>query len=169
MVWKRAVVSFCICAVIAALPLTAHAETYSVYTEGTISSTYIDIFEGLANQIGVKDDYVFFRSGQNGYVCCIGDLSFAGGVFSCEEGTLYELSPSSGSSYNATYKYTVKDVSDLTVNTSNGLVFSNLGGYPDFVERGSNYEVLTLLFLFVAFFCYLLRSIFAYCTRSRQG
>lgn len=138
--------------------------------EGTISSTYIDIFSQI--DISANDDYVFFRSGQNSYSMLVGDIDHSGTSFSLTEpGKLYVLDNvnTSGTGYggNTYYKWTVSDVSSYTLNTGGMLVYSNLGNNPILGERGDIYAYTTAFLLSVIFLSSVLGSVFGFVLRPR--
>lgn len=151
-------------AVIVAQPLTASA--VSPY-EGNISTTYITIFRDIATKIPLNADYVFFRSGQYDYTMVVGDFDDTGNaITSGSEVTIYTISTNSG--YNSIYDYSVSIQTGYTITPGSALIYSNLGNYPDLIERNDNYALATLLLLLVGICCYLCRSIFGFCLRFRS-
>lgn len=153
-------------AVISAVPISASAAT--IY-EGNISSSYTTIFKDVANkEVSFNEDYVFFRSGQYEYSLVIGDLTFENGNFSSNGDVRIYLIDTESNSYNSSYVYSVSTESSFNLTVSNQLIYSNLGHYPDLIERSSYYEVATLILLLSAVCLYLLRSIFGFCLRYRH-
>lgn len=138
--------------------------------EGTISSTYIDIFSQI--DISANDDYVFFRSGQNSYSMLVGDINHSGTSFSLiEPGKLYVLDivNTSGTGYGGStyHKLTVSDVTSYTLNTGSMLVYSNLGNNPILGERGDIYAYTTAFLLSVIFLCSVIGAVFGFVLRPR--
>lgn len=147
-----------------AMPMAARANAASVY-DGNISTTYITIFRDIATNLGIGDDYVFFRSGQYEYQMYSGKLTYSNGNFSGSNLTIYTIDTNS-SNYNNYYQYSVTTGS-LTLSPGDALIYSNLGHYPDLIERGDSLEFASMFMLFVGMCCYLLRSIFSFCLRRR--
>lgn len=147
-----------------ALPMAARANAATVY-DGNISTTYITIFRDIATNLGIGDDYVFFRSGQYEYQMYSGKLKYSNGSFTGSNLTIYTIDTNTGSYGNNSYNYTITTGS-LTLSPGNALIYSNLGQYPDLIERSVSFEFATLLLLFIGLCCYLLRSIFNFSLRS---
>lgn len=147
--------------------MTVHAMAAEPYADGNISTTYITIYRDIANNIGINDDYVFFRSGQYEYKMYVGDLENLDSTFTGTELTCYTITTNSGTTYNSTYTYDITTGETLTLTCGDILVYSNLGGYPNFFERGDNNEVALLLLGGVAFVCFLISRIFSFNLRRR--
>ena len=152
--------------VLAAVMLSVTASAASVY-DGNISTTYITIYRDISSNIGIDDDYVMFRSGQYDYTMFVGDLTLTGTTFRSDKGQLYVISTNNGNYGNGTYVYTVSETSNFSLNAGNALVYSNLGHYPDLIERVNDYEMASVLLVCIGLCCYLLRSIFGFCLRRR--
>lgn len=149
-----------------ALPLTATAA--EVYQEGNISTTYVTYFQDILSKVSPFDDYVFYRSGQNQYAMLVGDLYIADDtIYSFERCKLYEIYTTS-SSYTTIYKFRSNYYSEYSVTVGDALVYSNIGDYPDLIERGDNIETVTLLTLLVIVCMYLVSRIFNFTLRSRS-
>ena len=168
MVWKRSLIVIVLSlAVMVAMPLTASAA--EPYTEGNISTTYITIYRDIAAKLSPFDDYVMFRSDQYEYQMWVGDLDESDGVISSASDLLvYTISTNSSSGYSSAYIYTVTTGSALSLTVGDNLVYSNLGNYPDLIERSGYYETATLLLLLVALCLFILRSVFGWCYRTRR-
>lgn len=124
----------CVLALIFALGVTAQAATHSVY-DGSISSTYTTYFKDILSGVSFNDNYVAFRSGQYEYTMVVGDLSFNGSTFTLEgQGKEYVFS--SGEGYNSYYQYYVSNISNFSLNVNNSIIYSDLGDYPQLMERG---------------------------------
>lgn len=155
----------CALAVIVAMPLTASATSYDVYTEGNISTSYAAIFENIVGKVALFSDYVFFRTSQYDYILLVGDLTFENGTFSAETATEYRICFNSG--YNSTYTFNEAIVENASVTPGGTLVYSNLGSYPDLIDRGAFYQFAILVLLLICVFMYLIRSIFTFTLRRR--
>lgn len=148
---------FLLCVVlISAMCGTAHAqEPY----DGNMSSTYITYFRDIVSGIGFKDNYIAFRSGQNEYTMIVGELAYDGESFilvgSGTEYTIYN-----DSSYNGVYTYNVSSVENRSVTPIDKIVYSDLGNYPQLIDRGAKYETLTTFLLAVALLCVAVGRIF---------
>lgn len=170
MVWslKRVMVAMMSCCVML-LAYTTDTFAYSIYSEGNISSTYTTIFEDIVQGLSSSDDYVFWRSGQYEYTMITGNLELYGSTFSSPD-LVTEYSITTGTGYNSYYTYTVtEDISAFTLNSENYLVYSNLGNYPILIERGALYEYSTLATLIIIGCCLLLRPMFDFVLRYRNG
>lgn len=168
MVWKIRcstwnVVAVCVCVFLIVLGTSRIAHADTVY-DGSLSTTYVTYWEDILNTYAAGVDYVGFRSGQYEYKLVTGDLKYENGVFSGGEVVSHTFD-TSGGSYNNTLSYDVSEERNFTLTPSNKLVYSNLGGYPDVVERGSDYEVLTLLAVCIIGLCALLRPVFDFTSR----
>lgn len=136
----------------------AAAAEYDPY-EGTISSTYLTYAKDLIPNFSLSDHYVFVRSDQYEYNLIVGDLVYNSGIFSnIDPVTVYTFS--SGSGYNSYYTYSVATVSDITVNPSDKIIYSDLGNFPQLEERGQKYEVLNTILLGVFLLCAFIRGVF---------
>lgn len=155
-------------AVTMAMPLTAAAASYSAY-DGNISTTYVTFFRDISSKIPINSDYVFFRSSQYDYTMIVGDLDFSGDTFtSSVEVQVYEISTNSGSSYNSTYSYSVSSENNFSLSAGSSLLYSNLGNYPDLIERNDYYAFSAVLLLLIGICLYLCRSVFGFCLRLRS-
>jgi len=160
----RAVALFCTLAVILAQPITASAAGYSCY-EGTVSSTFLTIFQGVVSKISPMSDYVFFRSDQYEYMLVVGDITLESGTFETGSCTVYRIL--TNSSYNSSYSYSIREEADFSLTVQDALVYSNLGHYPDLRDQSAIYSFSVLLLLLIVLFMNLARSIFGFTMRRR--
>lgn len=136
------------------------AASYEVY-EGNLSSTQLTYFRDILPSTSILDNYVVFRDGQYSYSMVVGKLTYSNGVFTLDEpGRIYTIN--SNSSYNSYYTYDNTTLDSLTLNTSNKLVYSDLGGFPQLEERGQRYEILTTILIVICCVCFIVRNIFYY-------
>ena len=166
MVWKRLILIISFFVIIAtAMPQKTYA--YSVYTEGTMNTTYVTYFKDIVAGIKPNDKYIAYRSGQYSYTLAVGDLSISNkNISSSGTTTLYVYETSSG--YNSIYTYKVSDVTDFSLSVGNAIVYSNLGGFPLLEERGVLYEYAILYVAIVIGICMFIRSIFEFTYRMRS-
>lgn len=135
----------------------AQAATYSVY-DGTMSSTQLTYFRDILPGIGLQDNYVAFRSGEREYRMVVGDLNYNGGVFTCNDvSTVYTIT--NDSSYNGRYRYSVTTIDSLNLSVGDNIIYSDLGHFPQLIERSSNYEIFTALLVAIGLFGFVVRSI----------
>lgn len=143
-------------ALLSALPISASASTYSVYTQGNISTTYLSYFEDVVNKLGITDHYVFFRSGNNEYTLLASpDLQLIDSTFLCDSPKVYQIYTIQGDGYTTTYNFRHFTDGATVLNVGSSFVFSDLGDYPDLVDRGDYYEVVISFVLCVAFFYFI--------------
>lgn len=121
-------------------------ETYAVGSTypGTISSSYLDYFTGIADKLSPSEHYVAYRSGQYEYTMAWGkELQYDGSRFRGDALSICRIYRYSGSNYD----YMVEWFSD-SVNVSPGgnFVYSDLGNYAALTEGGTGIEFMALLF-----------------------
>lgn len=145
----RKVICMVICIVLlCAIGTVAHAESFEPY-EGTPSNTYITYFRDIVSGIGFNDHYVALRSGQYEYILAVGDIQYGNEIFtSADTVGLYTISLNSG--YNSTTSFTYREIDSLYISTNNQIIYSDLGHYPQLVERGAKYEMFTAVLLCTA-------------------
>lgn len=151
---------------------TAESGTYAVgdgsIYDGTISTTYLTIFRDVVSNLGIFDDYVFYRSGQYEYALIAGDLNYDGTRIRLSgSGTQYVLTYQSNYGSDNYYHWEVSDISSFSLTMGDYLVYSNLGNYPTLEGRETIYAFGTFFTLCVLGLCALLRSCFGYVLRSR--
>ncbi len=160
MVWKRLILFVLMLAVLSALPISASA--YSVYQEGNISTTYLTYFKDMSTVIGINDDYVFFRSGQNEYTLAVGELELASGYIRGSNIDIYQIYSVTASGYNTVYAYGSTTQSSFVLQVASSLIYSNLGNYPQLIERSVYNETAILLVMCISFFGSIASAIFSY-------
>lgn len=142
----------CILAIAFAMPL--HAASYPY--QGTVSETYVKIFEDVVADVSILDNYVFYRSGENQYSMVVGDIKEEDGYFTVESGDMYTVDYVSveGTSWNQQGYYSYKHYLDVSweFDSEDMLVYSDLKGYPKLEERGVTYAFCTV-FVFIVFIC----------------
>lgn len=158
----RKVSSLIVCLLlICAIGTTAKAATYDVY-DGNPSNTYIQYFKDIISGIGFDDHYVAFRANQYDYVMLVGDLEYSNGVFTTNDTvTIYTIG--NNGNYNSNYTYKVEYDKNITVRPNDKLLYSDLGEYPELIERGAKYEILTTLLLVISLLGLVVGRIFRHC------
>ena len=147
------------CAIFGA-SLPTYAATHSIYDSGTISSTYITYFKDTISGIGFSENYVAFRSGQNEYVLIVGKLSLSNNIITSDGVVKQYRYYNDGSNYNTQTRYEVNELNSFSVNIGNYIIYTDLGDYPELIERGAKYEMLSVLLLCVFGICYIIKRIF---------
>lgn len=128
-------------------------QAYSVYPDGTISSTMVNYFDGVLNNYPNKD-YVIWRDSQYIYYLAVGDIDFNNSTYSSDSCDLYYIN--TYQQYNYTYVLNHGSNQHFTLNNSNRyIVYSSLGDMPTIQERGSVYEYQEV-FILVLFGIYFL-------------
>lgn len=151
--------SICAIALIMALSMPALGATHDVYKEGNPSTTYIQYFRDIVAGIGFKDHYVAFRSGQYSYTMCVGNLEYTNGIISLVgEGELYTFTQIGN--YNSLYSLNYEEVSNFSVSVDNYIVYSDLGHFPQLVERGAQYEMLSAVLIVIGLLGIVINRIF---------
>lgn len=136
--------------------------------DGTISTTYLTIFQDVVAKLRINDDYVFYRSGQYEYALIAGDLNYNGNTIRLNDsGTKYVLTYQSNYGQDNYYHWEVSDISSFSLTLGDYLIYSNLGGYPTLEERETIYAFGTFFVLCVIGICALLRSLFGFILRRR--
>lgn len=150
MVRQVSILVLCI-ALLCATGTVALAESYSAY-DGNPSNTYITYFRDIVSGIGFNDHYVALRSGQYEYILAVGDIVYGNEIFTADDTVgLYTISLDSG--YNASTTYTYREIDSLYVSTGNQIIYSDLGHFPQLIERGAKYETFTAVLLCTALLC----------------
>lgn len=166
MVWRK-IICFAVAIIACVLPMATHAFAAEPY-DGTINTSYITIFKDIATKIDIDKDYVFYRSGQYEYQMVVGDLHYSTGQITADGLVEIYIVSTNSSNYNSGYEYFVTSENGFSLTLGSSLVYSNLGAYPDLIER-NDYNVFTTNFLLVIAIClYVLRSIFSFCLRKRN-
>lgn len=162
MVRRSLILCMCVCLLMSAA-MQAHAEV--VYSDGMLNSSYVPYFRDLVSKLPMNEDYVLFRSGAYEYKLVSGELEYDGGFFYGSDVKSFIISFPNENSLDAIF--ISEDIETWDLITSGRLVYSNLGDYPELIERGSHYEAATLILLIVGFIAYFMRSIFRFTLRLR--
>lgn len=158
---RKIIYIFFACALLCgAICTTASAKNYSVYSEGQVSDMHVSYFKDLASGIGFNDNYVAFRSDELSYTMIVGDLEYSDGVISLIGNGKEYVFTSYGSDINPQYRYAVNDITDSSVLCGDCILYSDVGDFPQLVERGAKYEILSLYLLVIACICIVINRIF---------
>lgn len=150
----------CSVVLIVALATPVQGATHEIYEEGTLSSTYTTYFRDIVSGIGFSDNYVAFRSGHYEYTLIVGDLSYENGVISSNGVCTEYTYRATGTNYNNQYKYYVSEINSFSLNTDNNIIYSDVGQYPQLVERGAKYEILSAVLLVIMLVSIVVNRIF---------
>lgn len=137
--------AFILAALTLLLPIGAGAaEISDEYSVGTSNNT---IFAGVAEKLPFGTHYVYWRESQYVYAMAYGsDLVYDAGTFTGSSVDIVRYTTSSG--YQTAPVYDVGTETDFQLSTANRLVYSDLGHYPDLIERGGvTYAVLACFML----------------------
>lgn len=145
----------------AAVALAAISDNYGVGT------SHVSIFGGMVGKLPLDHHYVYYRDGQYDYVLAHSDsLVYDGGRFLAENATLVTYTTTSG--YQSQPTFTVSEDTDFQLDPANYLVWSDLGEYPDLINRGEvQYEALACIILCSFALWFMLDRLVHACKRSR--
>lgn len=142
-----------------AVAMPTQAQASAVYSDEIIPEAALDFFRSVLNGLDLDVKYVAFCSGSGTYTLAVGDLVLD------EDGRftgIADLYSYSGAGYQVSAEA-------LDLDPEGHLVFSNLGSYPVLSEKGNLYEYSTLFLLCVVAVDMLIRSIFSFSYRNRNG
>ena len=142
------------------LSVPAYAYTHNVYDNGSISSTYLTYFRDILSGISLNDNYIAFRDGQYSYIMVVGDLDCNGDVITLNGTGKSYVFKTDNTQYNSQYKYYVSNINSFNVKTDNFIVYSDVGDYPQLIERGAKYEILTTIIVVIVCISIVISRIF---------
>lgn len=117
--------------------------------DGTISTTYVTYYKGIASKLGFRQHYVLWRASQYQYKFAYGDnLVWDGSRFTGDVSVItYDTYNSNGLSYSID--------STFVLNPGSYMVYSDLTDrYPQLVEGVRTYEVQACLFMLAIVFVF---------------
>lgn len=156
MAWKRLIFGV----LFFGLFFCTSVSAYSVYPDGTISSTMVNYFDGVLNNYPNKN-YVIWRDSQYIYYCAVGDIDFNNSTYSSDSCDLYYIN--TYQQYNYTYVLNHGSNQHFTLNNSNRyILYSSLGDMPNIQERGSTYEYQEIFILCIFGLYFLVWNILKY-------
>lgn len=161
MVWKRIICFALVCFV--SLGFALDTQAYSIYPDGTISSTIVNYFDGVLNNYPFKD-YIIWRDSQYVYYLAVGNIDYDNFVYSSTDCDIYSIN--TYQQYNYTYVLNHSHITNFSLNNSNRyIVYSSLGDMPNIQERGSIFEYQTIFLLFIFGLYFLVWSVLKYGSR----
>ena len=120
---------------------------------GTISSTYLEYFEGCIQKLDMNEHYVLWKSGDYEYTLAFSDeLQLNGERFTgeCETVTIYR---DSSSNYNSDW-YVELGNQEVNFSAEKLFCYSDLGNYSTLQRGDNNVIAWTFLFFFGFFVVY---------------
>lgn len=131
------------------MPLAAISPTYSVGT------TNINLFSGVVHKLPYGVHYVYWRESQYVYTIAYGRaLELSGSVFKGSDITLVSYNTYTGGSSQSTWTRSMQG--SFTLSVGNYLVWSDLGDYPQLVERRTGDYAQTCCVILCSFALYYL-------------
>lgn len=112
------------------------AQTVAEYNTAdgyNLGTTYVSIFQGVAYKVPFGQHYVYWRNSQNEYCFAYGKLSYDGSFYSSDPVTV--VTYSYDGQYNSQYSYEVSTDSSFSLSVGDSLVYSDLGDFPDLINR----------------------------------
>ena len=108
---------------------------YETDTDTNLGTTNTGIFAGLAYKVPFGQHYVYWRDSQYSYRFAYGDISLENGVFVGNDAITICSYESSASGYNTRYTWDSWTDSDFSLTVGDSLVYSDLGNFPDLINR----------------------------------
>lgn len=161
---RKITVLACMLALVVGIASTAQAATHTTYENGSLSSTYVSYFRDILSGVNLTDHYVAFRSGQYDYTMITGDISFdeQTQVFTLNGVGKEYVFTTSGSSYNSSYDYNYREIDNFSLVNDSDIIYSDLGSFPQLMDRGSKYEILTTITLCIMCLYFVIRLFFVH-------
>lgn len=159
MVRKISAVIVCVL-LIATMVAPVHAYTHQVYDGGALSGNYLTYYKDILSGVPFKDNYVAFRDSQYSYIMVVGELECNGEIITLKEQGKAYIFRTENQNYGSQYRYYVEDISNFSVDTNNYIVYSDVGDYPQLMERGAKYEVVTAVLIVISLLCVVIGRIF---------
>ena len=148
------------CLLLCATCGTVAAADYTTY-DGNISTSMLTYFKDILSNVSINDHYILFRSGQYQYDLVVAeDIVYDSGLFTVVGQGKHYVIDTNNNIYNSYYSYSVNEVNNISIAVKNKIVYSDIGDFPQLEERGSRYEVLQTILLFVLLLSGVIRSIF---------
>lgn len=108
---------------------------YQPDSDSNLGTTNTGIFAGLAYKVPFGQHYVYWRDSQYAYHFAYGDISLENGVFIGNDSVTICSYESLASGYNTHYTWDSWSDSDFSLSVGDSLVYSDLGNYPDLINR----------------------------------
>lgn len=145
------------------------AETLSDYNAAdgyNLGTTYQSIFAGVAYKVPFGQHYVYWRDGQYSYKFAYGDITLEGTDFIGNGDVTICSYDASTSGYNSDYRWTTGYDGNFSLSSSDSLVYSDLGDYPDIFNRRGLFNETALTY---GFACFLLWKLFSNLRKGAFG
>lgn len=136
------------------------AATHSIYENGSLGTTYITYFKDILSGCSFKDNYVAFRSGQNEYTMVVGELEYSNNTFTLKGQGKEYVFYTEGTSYSSQYQYRFEDINNFSLNYNNAILYSDIENFPQLIERGAKFEILSVILLLIIMCSFVIRRIF---------
>ena len=99
-----------------------------------LGTSYTDIFSGVVGKLPLDVHYVYYRASDDVYELAYSDdMELSGEVFSAPSAVV--ISYNVGGGYGRPATFTVGTESGFTCDTGGYLVYSDLGSFPDLINR----------------------------------
>ncbi len=121
-----------------------------------IETSVVEFFKSFDSEISLNDNYVLFRLNEDTYIFVIGDLKFNENkkIVCNSVCSIYNYQPNIN---NLTFN---TECNNFELDCSNCVVYSNLGHYPELINRGDKVEEITLFIIVIALLCVIVFRIF---------
>lgn len=149
------------------LCLGSAAAVGGVSDEYGVGTSYNVYFAGLAGKLPAGTHYAYYRSGQYEYTFVYSeDLQVDGDTFTADSAVVAVLDTESG--YQSPPTWSTYETTDIRFSANGNLIYSDLGDYPDLIERREvQYAELTVVILCSFAVWTLLDRMVRACKRSR--
>lgn len=128
--------------------IAATVAEYDAAEGYNLGTSYLTIFQGMAYKVPFNQHYVYWRNGQYEYCFAYGDIAYDGTFTSTEPVTV--VSYATTGNYNGTYTWTTSSDSAFSLSVSDQLVYSDLGDFPDLINRKEQKLNATSCYMLVA-------------------
>lgn len=132
-----------------------------------VGTSHVSIFAGIVGKLPLDHHYVYYRDGQYDYVLVHSvDLQYDGTSFYAADAETVTYSTSGG--YQEQPTITFGSETDWLLSPEDYLVWSDLGSYPDLIDRGEvQYEALGCFILCSFAVWFIFDRFVRACKRSR--
>ena len=108
---------------------------YSVYP-GTVSGQPLQLARDMVNSGVSIPHYLFFRGGEYDYYLITGDLEFSNGSFTFTDADVYQFNYAHTQQNQYYYAIYSRSESGSVSNQYSASVYSDLGSFPQLIDRG---------------------------------
>lgn len=133
---------------------------YSVYP-GTVSGQPLQLGRDLVSSGISTPHYLFFRGGEYDYYMIIGDLEYNNGSFSFTDADVYQYNYAHTQQNQYYYAMYLRRESGSVSNPYSATLYSDLGSFPQLLDRGGVTLEASILFSVVLLTLYIvIRDLF---------